>query len=204
MSEESPFTDPFADETSGVSHPGGSTADAFDEGGEDIEVHAPSSTSSSSSKPRADESDPFASVDQSSAPGPSFDSFSHLEENKEEETPLAQWEFDRKIVLAERQQKADDAKNELLSRAKEDLAKFYADQKAKIEKTQKTNRADEKNYKQDMKQLFETGSRWEKVNKLVNTQPKAAEKPGTSRVDRYRKLLIQLKAVKDKEEKKSI
>jgi len=36
------------------------------------------------------------------------------------------------------------------------------------------------------------------VNRIVNTGPKHGEKPGSSRVERYRKLLIQLKAQKEK------
>jgi len=40
---------------------------------------------------------------------------------------------------------------------------------------------------------MEYGSSWEKVTKLVNLQPRADEKPGSSVVDRMRKLLIQLK-----------
>jgi hypothetical protein len=47
-----------------------------------------------------------------------------------------------------------------------------------------------------MKSTFESGARWEKVNKLLSTQPKVGEKPGQSRVERMRKLLIQLKAEK--------
>jgi len=58
--------------------------------------------------------------------------------------------------------------------------------------------ADEKNYRSDMKSTFDSGARWEKVNKLISTAPRANEKAGTSRVERMRKLLIQLKAEKAK------
>ena len=56
--------------------------------------------------------------------------------------------------------------------------------------------ADEKNYRSDMKSTFESGQRWEKVNKLISTAPRPNEKAGTSRVERMRKLLIQLKTEK--------
>ena len=56
--------------------------------------------------------------------------------------------------------------------------------------------ADEKNYRSDMKTTFESGQRWEKVNKLISTAPRPNEKAGTSRVERMRKLLIQLKTEK--------
>lgn len=76
------------------------------------------------------------------------------------------------------------------------MNKFYADREAQLQKTQKTNRADEKNYRSDMKTTFESGQRWEKVNKLISTAPRPNEKAGTSRVERMRKLLIQLKTEK--------
>ena len=81
------------------------------------------------------------------------------------------------------------------------LPSFYEDQEAKLEKTKKVNRADEKNYRNDTAAIFEKGTKWEKVNRLVNVAPKLGEKPGSSRVERYRKLLTTLKA--EKEKKKS-
>jgi hypothetical protein len=99
-------------------------------------------------------------------------------------------------VLRDRATKAQADKEALLSGARDELAKFYADRDAQLAKQQKTNRADEKNYRSDMKTTFDSGARWEKVNKLVSTAPRPQEKAGTSRVDRMRKLLIQLKAEK--------
>lgn len=120
-----------------------------------------------------------------------------VEQKVDEETPLTVWERQRAKELNERREKAEQAKRQQLTTAKEELAKFYADRDAQLEKTKKTNRTEEKNFKQDMKALMEFGSRWEKVNKLVNLQPKPGEKVGQSKVERFRKLLIQLKAVKD-------
>lgn len=99
--------------------------------------------------------------------------------------------------MRERQAKADAEKAATIETAREDISKFYADAEAKLEKTKKTNRADEKNYRSDTAAVFANGTKWEKVNKLVNLAPKAGEK-GTSRVDRYRKLLTQLKSEKPK------
>lgn len=148
-----------------------------------------------------EEDDPFADVDKpsSSSAGPAFSSFSGKEEVKEqEETPLSIWEKERAQILAERKKKAEADKAELLAKAKEELNKFYADASTKLEKTKKVNRADEKNFRNDTAEIFKSGTKWEKVNRLVNVQPKTGEKPGTSRVDRYRKLLIQLKTEKPK------
>ena len=107
-----------------------------------------------------------------------------------------QWENERSKVLRERAAKAESDKQTALTTAREEVQKFYADRDATVTKQQKTNRADEKNYRADMKTTFESGQRWEKVSKLISTQPRPNEKAGTSRVDRMRKLLIQLKAEK--------
>ena len=108
------------------------------------------------------------------------------------------WERERAEILRERQAKADAEKQQQLATAKEEISKFYEDQKAKLEKTKKVNRADEKNYRNDTAAIFEKGTKWEKVNRLVNVLPKTGEKPGSSRVERYRKLLTTLKGEKDK------
>jgi len=148
-----------------------------------------------------DEDDPFATVDNPSsaaAPsGPAFDNFSNDKRDLlEEETPLSVWETERSKFLSDRRSKAESDKAANLAKAKEELSKFYADADARLEKTKKVNRADEKNYKIDTAAIFANGTKWEKVNRLVNVAPKAGEKPGQSRVERYRKLLIQLKAEK--------
>jgi len=149
-----------------------------------------------------EEDDPFSHVpqahSQSSAPG--------LEASQpaiDEETALSVWEKERAEILRERQGKADKEKAAQVQTAKEEIEKFYADQQTKLEKTKKINRADEKNYRTETAAVFANGTKWEKVNRIVNTGPKHGEKPGTSRVERYRKLLIQLKGQKDKTAKKA-
>lgn len=151
------------------------------------------------SSPAALADDPFATVDGgSSANAGAFDSFSgaEVEVKEEEAAALAKWEKERASVLRERADKAAADKQAAIKQAKEEISKFYADRDAQLDKQKKTNRADEKNYRSDMKSTFESGARWEKVGKLISTQPKANEKVGASRVDRMRKLLIQLKTEK--------
>jgi len=147
-----------------------------------------------------EENDPFADVPvaQSTEQAPGFDEQSFQQQEEEQETPLSIWERERAEVLRERQAKADAEKDAQIQTAREEIAKFYADAEAKLEKTKKTNRADEKNYRTDTAAVFANGTKWEKVNKLVNLAPKPNEKPGSSRVERYRKLLTQLKSEKPK------
>jgi hypothetical protein len=132
------------------------------------------------------------------------------------------WETERAKILRDRSSKAEADKQASLTAAREEVQKFYADRDTNVGKQQKTNRtycsstlrvliahyvlpficlcplpsADEKNYRSDMKTTFESGARWEKVNKLISTQPRPNEKAGTSRVDRMRKVLLQLKTEK--------
>jgi len=145
-----------------------------------------------------DEDDPFSHVPQahSQSSAPRLDAT--LQAADEQETPLSVWEKKRAEILRERQAKSDKEKGAQIQTAKEEIDKFYADQQAKLDKTKKINRADEKNYRTETAAVFANGTKWEKVNRIVNTGPKHGEKPGTSRVERYRKLLIQLKGQKDK------
>jgi len=161
---------------------------------DDVEQH-----DDAEEKEEEEEDDPFADVPQasSSSSAPGLDSF-QAELEPDVETPLSIWERERSEILRERQAKADTEKQQQIQTAREEISKFYVDQEAKLEKTKKINRADEKNYRADTAAVFANGTKWEKVNRLVNVQPKHAEKPGSSRVERYRKLLTQLKGEKDK------
>jgi len=152
-----------------------------------------------------EEDDPFADVPapsaqstQSSAPSLDDAFAAPIEQEPEQETALSVWERERAEILRERQSKADAEKQQQISTAREEITKFYDDQQAKLDKTKKVNRADEKNYRNDTAAIFEKGTKWEKVNRLVNVAPKLGEKPGSSRVERYRKLLTTLKGEKDK------
>lgn len=51
-----------------------------------------------------------------------------------------QWEKERAVVLRERAGKAESDKQSLLTSAKDEVNKFYADREAQLQKTQKTNR----------------------------------------------------------------
>lgn len=215
MSDESPFGDFQNDQQHDQTTYADDEPIALPPPGDDIDFgqqqpqHAPEDDdgfglsspplASASGSTAEDTADPFATVDGGSSENAgAFDSFSnHPVEVKEEEAAALQlWEKERAVILRDRASKAEADKQALLSSAKDEVNKFYADREANLAKQQKTNRADEKNYRSDMKATFDSGARWEKVNKLVSTAPRAGEKPGSSRVDRMRKLLIQLKVEK--------
>lgn len=117
-----------------------------------------------------------------------------MDEAKAEETSrYAQWEAEHRAALMEKRNKARAEKEELLERAKTDIQKFYDERKAKQEAAIKRNKGHEENYFSEMRDLMAHGAPWEKVGRLVNLTPKPNEKPGTSKVGRMRRLLIQLK-----------
>jgi len=105
-------------------------------------------------------------------------------------------------VLAERRQKAEEQKAATLVQSKQDVTSFYAAREDRIKNAKKQNRTDETNSKKEYEALMQFGTRWEKVNRLINIQPKPSDKTA-GRLDRMRKLLIQLKQVKDEDEKKA-
>lgn len=199
--DQTAYADPDGDEPIALPPPGDDEIDFGHQQQDPVDddgfgLSSPPAASGSTTEEAAD---PFATVDGGSSENAgAFDSFSgHPVEVKEEEAAALQlWEKERSVVLRDRAGKAEADKQALLTAAKDETNKFYADREANLAKQQKTNRADEKNYRSDMKATFDSGARWEKVNKLVSTAPRAGEKAGTSRVDRMRKLLIQLKVEK--------
>jgi len=145
----------------------------------------------------ADDEDPFAVVE------PERGSFSQQEELKFEgkssesalpsNDALTQWQSKRAEELKKRRDAAREKKEQLKEAGKEETAKFMADREAKIQKAKTVNADEEKGFITDMATLMEHGTQWEKVHKLINLQPKPNEKPGSSRKERMRGLLIQLK-----------
>lgn len=201
MSDDSPFDDFSSADANAISDipialppPDESAASSSSVDDEFGDAPADSSEGLNSGAPL--EEDPFASVDSTQN---KFDSFSQQEQKQDEETPLSIWEKQRKEELSRRAAQAATSKSQLEQTAKAELDKFYADRNASLQKTQKTNRADEKNYKTDMAATMANGTRWEKVTKLVTLQPKSNDKSGSQggRTDRMRKILIQLKTAKE-------
>lgn len=107
----------------------------------------------------------------------------------EEETPLSIWEKKHQEELAAKRQASRDAKDAAASDAKAEIKEFYAKREEALKRTMENNRMEEKNMREDLANLMENGTQWEKVAKLVNLNPKQDEKS----TGRLRKLLIQLK-----------
>jgi len=106
---------------------------------------------------------------------------------------LTLWQAKRAEELRKRRDAAREKKEQQKEIGKEETAKFMSEREAKIQKTKTLNAEEEKGFVTDMATLMEHGTLWEKVHKLINLQPKPNEKPGSSRKERMRGLLIQLK-----------
>jgi len=115
-------------------------------------------------------------------------------------TPYSIWEQKRADVLKARQDKADADKADLVLKAKDELKNFYSSREEKLEKTKKQHRQDEASEAKETAALMESGTRWQKVNKLVDLKPKK-DHAESQRTERFRNLLIQLKNQRDPDER---
>lgn len=146
-----------------------------------------------------EEEDIFAGTDMAGDPGGedlSIGDAGALLEVKDESDELSEigrWESEHRSALMEKRNKARAEKEKLLENAKADIEKFYNERKEKQNNIKTQNKENEQNYFSEMGDLMQYGDPWEKVGRLVNLTPKPNEKPGTSKVDRMRGLLIQLK-----------
>jgi len=147
-----------------------------------------------------DPDDIFAGTDMSEAVGENNLLELGMDGKSEETSAYAQWEAEHRAALMEKRNTARAEKEELLERAKTDIQKFYDERKAKQTNAIERNKGHEENYFAEMRDLMAHGAPWEKVGRLVNLTPKPNEKPGTSKVGRMRRLLIQLKNEKKKPE----
>lgn len=116
-----------------------------------------------------------------------------VKDESDELSAIGQWEAEHRSALMEKRNKARAEKEKLLENAKADIEKFYNERMEKQKKIKAQNKENEQNYFSEMGDLMQYGDPWEKVGRLVNLTPKPNEKPGTSKVDRMRGLLIQLK-----------
>jgi len=126
-------------------------------------------------------------------PDPLGDNMQASLESKDENSEIGQWEAEHHNMIIKKRNKARQDKEELLEKAKQDIQKFYLERKEKQAKIKVSNKEHEETYFSEMKTLMQYGAPWEKVGKIVNLTLKPNEKPGISKVDRMRTLLIQLK-----------
>jgi len=119
------------------------------------------------------------------------------EKEYDDNAAIKEWEEKHREMLMKKRNLARAEKEKLLEKAKQDIDAFYVERKKKQDNIKIRNKEAEENYFHEMKDLMQFGAAWEKVGRLINLTPKPNEKPGTSKVDRMRTLLIQLKNEKN-------
>ncbi len=104
------------------------------------------------------------------------------------DSPFRKWQAERRKVLQVRIEKARQEKEKILQRAEQALGKHLADREKKIAESKQRNVTEEKEKRADLTKVFQTGTAWQKVCRLLNLKPN----PSRS-VDRMRRLLVALK-----------
>jgi len=117
----------------------------------------------------------------------------HKQSEDQEPTVLSVWLESRRQILEERKTKEKEEQEKLQKQAKDDIQKFHDDRKRRVEEGKKQNRLKERQLREDLQSVFEYGTIWEQVARMVNLQ-EATDKRGLSGdQERMRNLLIQLK-----------
>jgi len=112
---------------------------------------------------------------------------------KEEPTILDVWQEQRREVLKKRGEEENILQKEYQQTAKKDLQDFNQQRKQKVENAHKAAKSREKDIRDDYQSVYEHGTVWQQVAKLVDLQNNS--KVNT---ERMRSLLIDLKNDSDK------
>merc|ERR1712070_454430 len=112
-------------------------------------------------------------------------------EEKFEPTPLQLWEEKRATVLEERESASEQKKQDALQRAAEEFARYLEIRGKRIEETKKAHRDEAARQAESLEKLMAHGTKWAKVEKLVNLKPN--KEKSFTKTERMRKLLITLK-----------
>ncbi|KAH3743444.1 hypothetical protein Pelo_15156 [Pelomyxa schiedti] len=85
-----------------------------------------------------------------------------------EESPLSKWEREHTEMLLGRAEKSEQLHREMLSKAKEDVAEFYAEREKAIKAKQAQNEESETQFRASQETLFTHGTVWEQVASMVD------------------------------------
>eukprot|EP01084_Bolivina_argentea_P264618 448284_1 len=118
-----------------------------------------------------------------------------IEEKKEEkQTFLSVWQEQHREQLAKQSQEEREQHDKMLETAKEELDNFNEKRRVRIEQQRKDAKSRESDLRADYNSVFQHGTTWQQVAKLVDL------KTDKNEVKRMRDLLIILK---NQDEKKS-
>jgi len=121
----------------------------------------------------------------------------------QEPTVLSVWLESRRQILEERRAKEREEQEKLQKQAKDDIQKFHEDRKRRVEEGKKQNRLKETQLREDLQSVFEYGTDWEQVARMVNLQEPTDKRGLSGDQERMRNLLIQLKNEKKPTDRKN-
>jgi len=111
----------------------------------------------------------------------------------QEPTVFSVWMESHRQMLEEKAKKEREEQDKLQKQAKEDIQKFHDDRKRRINETKQQNKTKESQLREDLQAVFEHGTIWEQVAKMVNLQEQTDTSGLSGDQERMRTLLIQLK-----------
>jgi len=111
----------------------------------------------------------------------------------QEPTVLSVWLESRRQILEERRTKEREEEDKLQKQAKDDIQKFLEDRQRRMDEARKQNRTKEKQLREDLESVFQYGTHWEQVARMVNLQEPTDNRGLSGDQERMRNLLIQLK-----------
>ncbi|PWN53043.1 hypothetical protein IE53DRAFT_384479 [Violaceomyces palustris] len=119
-------------------------------------------------------------------------------EQEEEPEAIRQWRSSQKDQIAKRDAEAERKKGEAISKAEQDIDKFYADYNSKKEKSISKNKEAEAKFHEERTRDLAEGTTWSRVTKILdlqNSQSKtiARSGPGSSDLSRMREIYLSLR-----------
>jgi len=161
-----------------------------------------------SQEPTQARDDPFASMVDGGGDGQyaddsnevkrdevSDDAQAQNEKADDEPTFLSVWQEERKLELEKRRNQEKETQQKQIEVAQQELEKFESDRAKRIEMKKKENRDKENDLREDINAVFQHGTIWEQVGKMVNLSEKMESLQGREK-DRFRDLLIHLRNAK--------
>mmetsp|Transcript_52016 Transcript_52016/g.63702 ORF Transcript_52016/g.63702 Transcript_52016/m.63702 type:complete len:207 (+) Transcript_52016:97-717(+) len=111
-----------------------------------------------------------------------------------EPTFLSVWQQQRKIELDKRRTREQELLQELRTQGTKDIEQFHEDRQKKIKAREEENLQKEKNIREDLQSVFQNGTIWEQVGRMVDL--KEIKNKNNQESERMRTLLIYLKNAK--------
>ncbi|ORZ06869.1 clathrin light chain [Absidia repens] len=110
----------------------------------------------------------------------------------EEPAVVRQWREKQQELIAQRDEEAENKKQETIQKAREDIDRFYEEYNEKKQKSIEENRAREENYQKDREETSTSNNIWERVAREIDVS-NAKSGHHTSDVGRMKEVMLDLR-----------